>query len=407
VNLCHKNQLRQGIIAALAGAGGTFGLLLRRPIYADRLMPTFDTTPPYEHGLPDSLGVLLVNLGTPDDPSPAAVRRYLKEFLWDPRVIEVPRPIWWLILNGFILRFRPSRSAEAYQKIWTEDGSPLLLHSQDIASGLQQQLGARVSGAVNVALGMSYGSPSIDVALNELYQQGAQRIVCLPLYPQYSATTTASVFDAVTRALSRRRWLPEFRFIKQYHDARGFIAAQAQNIREYWERHGRGDKLLFSFHGLPKETLENGDPYHCQCLKTARLVAESLELDSEEWVVSFQSRVGRGEWLRPYTDETVTELGKQGVSELDVVCPGFAADCLETLEEIAMQNAEFFADAGGGSLRYIPALNARDDHVAFLARLVEKHIAGWPESSTDWSASDTARELDKTRQRALDRGASA
>lgn len=370
-------------------------------------MPTFEPTPQYEHGLPESLGVLLVNLGTPDAPTPAAVRRYLKKFLSDPRVIEVPRPLWWIILNGYILRVRPARSAKVYQKIWTEHGSPLLLHSRDISDAVAQQLSARISGTVNVELGMSYGEPSIPAALGRLYEQGAQRIVCLPLYPQYSGTTTASVFEAVTAALSRRRWLPEFRFISHYHDSRGYIAAQAQNIREYWEHNGRGEKLMFSFHGVPRDTLLKGDPYHCQCQKTARLIAESLELADDEWVLTFQSRVGRAEWLRPYTDETVAGLGRKGMGRLDVVCPGFAADCLETLEEIAMQNAEIFSEAGGGTLNYIPALNARDDHIAFLTRLIEKHISGWPESSPDWSASDAAREQDKSRQRALAMGASS
>lgn len=363
------------------------------------------SSPQYEHGLPESLGVLLVNLGTPDAPTPSAVRRYLKQFLWDPRVVEIPRALWWAILHGFILPIRPARSARMYEKIWTEDGSPLLIHSQHITDSVRQQLAARISGSVHVELGMSYGNPSIDAAMERLIASGARRIVCLPLYPQYSGTTTASVFDAVTAALSRQRWVPEFRFISHYHDARGYIAAQVQNIREYWEQNGRGQKLLFSFHGVPQDTLINGDPYHCQCHKTARLIAESLELGDEDWTLSFQSRVGRAEWLRPYTDETVKKLGGDGLQRLDVVCPGFSADCLETLEEIAIQNAAFFKSAGGGSLSYIPALNARDDHVAFLARLIEKHAAGWPESSTDWSASDIARELDKSRQRAIAMGA--
>jgi len=368
-------------------------------------MPTFQSSPKHEHGLPESLGVLLVNLGTPDEPTPAAVRRFLNQFLMDPRIVEMPRPLWWLILHGFILRFRPARAARAYQKVWTDEGSPLLVHSQDIAQSVGQHLATRYSAAVNVELGMSYGQPAIDTALSRLYEKGARRIICLPLYPQYSATTTASVFDAVTTALNRRRWVPEFRFINHYHDARGYIAAQAQNIREHWEQNGRGDKLLFSFHGLPKASLENGDPYHCQCLKTARLIAGSLDLGEGDWVVTFQSRVGRAEWLRPYTDETVIELANSGTERLDVVCPGFAADCLETLEEIAMQNAGFFKAAGGDSLNYIPALNARDDHVEFLVRLIEKHVGGWPESSTDWSASDEARECDKSRSRALTMGA--
>lgn len=368
-------------------------------------MPTFESSPDHEHGLPDSLGILLVNLGTPDAPTPAAVRRYLGEFLWDPRVVEIPRPIWWLVLHGFILRFRPAHSARAYAKIWTEDGSPLLLHSDSIARSIEPRLRSRLSGAVNVALGMSYGSPSIDSALDSLYSQGARRILCLPMYPQYSGTTSASVFDAVTRALQRRRWIPEFRFVNHYHDERGYIAALAQSLREYWDSHGRGDHLLFSFHGLPAVNLEMGDPYFCQCQKTARLVAAALELSREEWTLAFQSRVGRQEWLRPYADETISAFGESGMKRLDVICPGFAADCLETLEEIAMQNAELFMKQGGESLHYIPALNARDDHIDFLVRLIEKHVDGWPESSTDWSASDTARELDKSRERAITMGA--
>jgi len=217
-------------------------------------MPTFQSSPKYEHGLPESLGVLLVNLGTPDEPTPVAVRRYLKQFLWDPRIVEMPRPLWWLILHGYILRFRPARAARAYQKIWTDEGSPLLVHSQDIAQSVGQHLTTRYSAAVNVELGMSYGQPSIDTALMRLYEKSTRRVVCLPLYPQYSATTTASVFDAVTTALSRRRWVPEFRFINHYHDARGYIAAQAQNIREHWEQDGRGDKLMFRLRMVTRTT---------------------------------------------------------------------------------------------------------------------------------------------------------
>ena len=368
-------------------------------------MPTFQSSPQYEHGLPESLGVLLVNLGTPAAPTPAAVRRYLRQFLWDPRVVELPRPLWWLILNAFILFVRLARSARAYRKIWTADGSPLLLGSRDLAESLQQTLSARLAGDVQIALGMSYGEPSIASALEQLHQKNARRIIVLPLYPQYSGTTTGSVFDAVASALSNRRWVPELRFINHYHDAPGYIAALAASIRDNWELHFRGEKLVFSFHGLPRDSLENGDPYHCQCLKTARLVANALELDDAEWTVSFQSRVGRMEWLRPYTDETIRELGQQGLGRVDVVCPGFSIDCLETLEEIAMQNAEFFRNSGGGDLHYIPALNARDDHVAFLTRLVEKHAAGWPESSPDWSAGETSRALEKSRERALAMGA--
>lgn len=368
-------------------------------------MPKFQSSPPYEHGTAEALGVLLVNLGTPDAPITSAVRRYLAEFLWDKRVVELPRPLWWLILHGYILRIRPARSAHAYEKIWTDDGSPLLTHSSDITRQAGLRLCNRLSGNVHVTLGMSYGQPSIQTALDELHGANVRRIVVLPLYPQYSGTTTASVFDAVTAELSRRRWVPELRFINHYHDAPGYIAAVASSIRDYWEHNGRGTKLMFSFHGVPQQTLLDGDPYHCQCQKTARLVAQALELDDDEWIISFQSRVGRAEWLRPYTDETIQQLGQQKLDRLDVVCPGFAADCLETLEEIALQNGELFVESGGGQLNYIPALNARDDHVAFLCRLIEKHVAGWPEASTDWSESEVAQQRDKSRQRAMAMGA--
>ena len=367
-------------------------------------MPPFDSSPQYEHGLPESLGVLLVNLGTPDEPTPAAVRRYLRQFLSDPRVVEFPRLLWLPVLHGYVLRTRPAVAAEAYQKIWTEQGSPLLLHSIDIADAIQEKLSARLSGAVNVELAMSYGKPSIESALQKMFKQCVRRIVVLPLYPQYSGTTTASVFDAVTAALSKRRWVPELRFISHYHDAAGYISALVTSIRDFWDLHGRGDRLLISFHGLPKRTLIDGDPYHCQCQKTARLVAAELELDDDNWQVAFQSRLGREEWLRPYTDETLKKWGRDSLGKVDVICPGFAADCLETLEEIAMRYAASFADAGG-ELRYIPALNARDDHIAFLSRTIEKNVAGWPEASPDWSVSEAARQMEKSLQRAREMGA--
>jgi ferrochelatase len=368
-------------------------------------MPTFESLPDFEHGRPETLGVLLVNLGTPSSPSTGDVRRYLAEFLWDPRVVEVPRPLWWLILHGFILRFRPSRSARADRKIWTDDGSPLLLHSQALADAVGASLEARVAGSVCVELAMTYGAPSIRDALARLFKNGCRRIICLPLYPQYSGTTTGSVFDLVTRELQRQRWVPEFRFINHYHDAGGYIAAEAQSIRDYWASHGRGGHLLFSFHGLPKKNLLRGDPYHCHCLKTARLIAAELGLDEGFWSVAFQSRVGREEWLQPYTDETIAALGSGGLERLDVVCPGFAADCLETLEEIAMQYAADFRTSGGRELCYIPALNARADHVDFLAQLIEDHARGWPETSSDWDADASSSERADSRQRAIDAGA--
>lgn len=368
-------------------------------------MSRFNSQPAYEHGLPESLGILLINLGTPDEPTTEAVRHYLADFLSDPRVVELPRAIWWLILHGYILRTRPAKSAMAYQKVWTEQGSPLLLHTKDIAHAVQEKLSVRLSGAVHVEMGMSYGKPSIPDALQKMFDQCVRRVIVLPLYPQYSGTTTGSVFEAVCKVLAKRRWVPELRFINHYHDSAGYIAALTSSIRDFWDMHGRGERLLMSFHGVPKRTLMDGDPYHCHCQKTARLVAEALELSDDDWQISFQSRVGREEWLRPYTDETLVEWGRAKTGKIDVVCPGFAADCLETLEEIEMQNAAAYLASGGGELRYIPALNARDDHVAFLSRLVEKHIAGWPEASTDWNLSDAARQLDKSLQRAREKGA--
>lgn len=343
-------------------------------------MPKYQSTPEYEHGSTDYTGVLVVNLGTPVAPTTPAVRRFLKQFLSDPRVVEYPRLLWWLILNGVILRIRPSRSAEAYREIWTDEGSPLMLHSQALADRISTRLEQVSPGRFIVELGMTYGEPSIAQAIDKLQAAGAQRLLVLPLYPQYSGTTTASVFDAVTSKLQAMRWVLETRFINQYHDAPGYIGALAASVREHWQEHGRGDHLLLSFHGVPQYTLDKGDPYYCHCRKTGRLLAEALELGDDDWTQSFQSRVGRDEWLRPYTDETVAELGKRGIGQLDVACPGFAADCLETLEEIAMQNAEFFTEAGGKELRYIPALNARDDHVACLVDLIGQHAAGWPAS---------------------------
>jgi len=346
-------------------------------------MPTYQSTPAFEHGASESIGILLVNLGTPEEASTSAVRRFLKQFLSDARVIEYPRWLWWLILNGIILRVRPSRSAEAYRKIWTDNGSPLMLFSRDVAANMQKELDQRSQGSANVELAMSYGDPSVDDAIDRLLAKGARRLLVLPMYPQYSGTTTASVIDAVARKLNRLRWVPETRFINQYHDEPGYIAALAASIREFWQLNGRGTQLMFSFHGVPKQTLLSGDPYHCQCQKTARLVAEALELGDDEWLLSFQSRVGREEWLSPYTDETIKKLGEGGMTRLDVVCPGFSTDCLETLEEIAMQNAELFVESGGEELHYIPALNAREDHVSFLTELVEKHMGGWPRSFSD------------------------
>ena len=339
-------------------------------------MPTYLGSADYDHRTPERIGILLVNLGTPAAPDTASVRRYLKEFLSDPRVIETPRWLWWLILNGVILRIRPSRSAHAYQQIWTQQGSPLLVHSQNLTAKLREQLQSQVHPDIKVVLGMSYGEPSLINALAELHQANVRKLLVLPLYPQYSGSTTASVFDAVTRILQRWRWVPELRFINQYHDHAGYINALAQSLRTHWQHHEK-NHLLLSFHGLPKSYLLNGDPYHCQCFRTGRLLAEKLQLQADEWSVSFQSRVGREEWLRPYTEQVLLDFAGKGPKRITVACPGFAADCLETLEEIAIRNRAEFLKAGGEQLDYVPALNASDDHVQFLTTLMQQHMQGW------------------------------
>jgi protoporphyrin/coproporphyrin ferrochelatase len=351
----------------------------------------------FRHDAPEALGVLVVNLGTPDAPTTAAVRRYLAEFLSDPRVIEVPRPLWWLILHGVILRIRPARSAHAYQAVWTDRGSPLLDISRRLADALARRLGETLPGPVHVELGMRYGNPSIPEALRRLRAANCRRLLVLPLYPQYSATTTASTFDAVTRELTTWRWVPELRTINQYHDAPGHIEALAQSARDHWAAHGLPDRLLFSFHGIPKDYFLAGDPYHCQCLKTARLVAETLDLPRDAWGLSFQSRVGTKEWLRPYTDETLKTWGAQGIGSVQVICPGFAADCLETLEEVAVENRDYFLGAGGREYGYIPALNDTPAQVQVLADLVGRHTAGWPEAEGVVDPAEWTRRLDRAK----------
>ncbi len=331
----------------------------------------------YRHEQTAQLGILLVNLGTPDAPDRAAVRRYLKEFLWDPRVVEVSRPLWWLVLNGIILNTRPSRSARAYRKVWTEEGSPLLAISYRQRDALAKEMLARFGCEVPIALGMRYGNPSINMALEELRAADARRILVLPLYPQYSATTTASIFDAVTQELQRWRWIPELRFVNHYHDEPAYIAALADSVRNHRDDFGDAERLLLSFHGIPEEYFHKGDPYYCECQKTGRLLAEALNLQPEQWQLSFQSRLGNKPWLQPYTDHTLASLAKDGVKSVQIMCPGFSADCLETLEEVAMENRDIFVDAGGERYEYIPCLNDDPQHIRMLAQLAEQHMSGW------------------------------
>ena len=352
----------------------------------------------YDHRTPERLGVLLVNLGTPAAPTPVAVRRYLSQFLSDPRVIDYPRWLWLPILHGVILRLRPRKSAHAYQQIWTPQGSPLLLHTQALAQALHTRLQSDLHSDAQLALGMSYGEPSIASALSQLRQANVRKLLVLPLYPQYSSSTTAAVFDAIARELNSWRWLPEMRFVNQYHDDTAYIAALAQSLLMHWQDHER-NHLLLSFHGLPKRYLLEGDPYHCQCLKTARLLAERLQLKDDDWSVSFQSRVGREQWLSPYTDQTLLRYAQQGRKRVTLMCPGFAVDCLETLEEIAIRNCHDFLSAGGEQFDYVPALNADAGHVAVLSQLIVRHTQGWlPLRTPDATAVQRAEQLSALQQ---------
>ena len=352
-------------------------------------MSRFTSVSEFHHDQAECTGVLLTNLGTPAAPTSTAVRRYLAEFLWDPRIVEKPRWLWWLVLHGIILRLRPRRAAKAYAEIWSDNGSPLLHISQQQAKQLQAVLETMFTGPVKVALAMRYGEPSIAAGLQSLREAGARRILVLPLYPQYSATTTASTFDAVAHELQHWRWLPELRFVSHYHDQPSYIQALTTSIQKTWESQGRPEKLLFSFHGLPQRYLEAGDPYFCECHKTARLVAQALQLQDTEWQTTFQSRFGPEPWLQPYTDHTLEKLAREGVRHVQIICPGFAADCLETLEEINMQNREIFLQAGGEQFHYIPALNTEAAHIQLMAELVKQHAADWftlPQSQKNSSA---------------------
>ncbi len=334
-------------------------------------------TPIFSHQQPARIGVLVTNLGTPAAPTAAALKPYLKQFLSDRRVVDLPRLLWWPILNLIILNIRPKKSAEAYSEVWSDEGSPLFVHTRRQTDLIRKQLEARLGDQVVVDFGFRYGNPSISDGIESLKRQGARKIVVLPLYPQYSATTVASTFDAVAEDFQKRRWLPDFRFISHYHDHPGYIEALAASVRRHWAEHGRADRLLMSFHGIPKRYFDNGDPYFCECHKTTRLLAEALSLTENEYQMVFQSRFGREEWLQPYTDETLETLADEGVKSVQVICPGFSADCLETLEEIALQYKEVFLEAGGDRFEYIPALNEDDAHIAMLSSLVEDNMAGW------------------------------
>lgn len=368
-------------------------------------MSRFTAISDFDHAMPERTGVLLVQLGTPDAPEAAAVRRYLAEFLWDPRVVEIPRPVWWLLLHGVILRTRPRSSAAKYQRIWTQQGSPLAVYTGLQSELLRGALGERGLG-VEVAWAMRYGKPSVASVLGELREKNVTRLLVVPLYPQYSSSTTASAYDALWKELGTWRNLPEVRAVRGFHLFDPYIDALVERVRASWMGEGPPDRLVISFHGLPRRMLMLGDPYHCECLATGRRLAARLGLPEERYVVTFQSRLGRAQWLEPYTDRTLAALGKAGVGRVDVVCPGFVADCLETLEEIAIEGRQTFLDAGGSEFRYIPCLNDHPAGIAALASLVQQHLGGWPVLRPGAQASASGeRELDARRARALARGA--
>ena len=337
----------------------------------------FQQEPAFSHGEPPRVAILLCNLGTPEAPTAPAVRRYLAEFLRDQRVVEIPRLVWLPLLYGLILPLRAGKSAAKYASIWTADGSPLKVWTERQAKRLQGRLGEQ-GHRVQVAYAMRYGNPSIASQLDALKAAGATRILVLPAYPQYSGTTTASVIDAVSAWSARVRNVPELRFVNRYHDDRAYVQALAKRIELHWREHGRPDHLVMSFHGVPRRTLDLGVPYHCECQKTARLLAAKLELEESRYTVAFQSRFGRAQWLEPYTETALRELARRGTARVDVVCPGFTSDCLETLEEIDQEGRKAFTEAGGKQFHYIPCLNDQSEWIAALAAVAERHLAGWP-----------------------------
>lgn len=359
--------------------------------------------PDFRHDSLAQVGVLLINLGTPDAPTAAALKPYLRQFLSDPRVVEIPQWLWQPILRGVILNTRPKKSAQKYAQIWSKDGSPLKVYTEKLARQLQGFWGNSRRQPVVVDYAMRYGQPSVEAALQRLKQQGCRRILIAPLYPQYAASSTASALDEVYRVLQQMRNMPEIRVLKHFHDHPAYIDALAQRVLGHWQRNGRPDKLLMSFHGVPKFALDRGDPYHCECLKTGRLLAAALGLNKDQYEIAFQSRFGKAEWLKPYAAETLDRLGKAGTGRLDVICPGFVADCLETLEEIAMEGKQTFLAAGGKEYRYIPCLNDEAYWVEALIRIVEPHLAGWIDPAYD--AQRARLDVGRTRELAQALGA--
>jgi protoporphyrin/coproporphyrin ferrochelatase len=329
----------------------------------------------YDHKGPSPrTGVLLCNLGTPDAPKTVELRRYLKEFLSDPRVVEVPRLLWWMILNLIILRIRPRRSAKLYQTVWSDEGSPLMVHSRAQVAGVKALLDKNFNDDVPVVLGMRYGNPSMESAIQQLTDMNVRDITVLPLYPQYSGATTGSTFDAVAQVFTKTRWVPELHFVGSYHQSPLYIQALCNSIQAHIDQHGMPDKLMFSYHGTPERYLKKGDPYHCLCHQTTRLVREKMGLDEDRIMTTFQSRFGREPWLQPYTDKTLEAMPAGAVKHVAVICPGFSSDCLETIEEIDGEGREIFIEHGGETFHYIPCLNSQPAHLEALAEIAGRHL---------------------------------
>jgi len=359
----------------------------------------------FQHDHPEKAGVLLMNLGTPDAPKAADVRRYLAQFLSDRRVVDLPSFIWKPVLHGVILRIRPAPVAKKYASVWMEQGSPLWVHTRNLAEAVAEKIKRNGMSEVMVETAMCYGNPSCAAALQRLKEAGMRRLLVIPLYPQYSATTTAAAFDAIAAQMKKMRWMPDLRFVSHYHKHESYIQALTASVRHHWQQHGRPDQLVMSFHGIPQRYFDSGDPYHCECHATARLLAEALDLSEDEYKVTFQSRFGREPWLQPYTDHTLEALAKQGLEHIQIICPGFSADCLETLEEIDQENREIFTQAGGQTFSYIPALNAHPDHVEMVVKLISENSSGWAEFEPEYDVKKIRSEALACVQRAQAKGA--
>ena len=364
-------------------------------------MAYYNPEPPFSHGDQLKVGILIANLGTPDAPTAKALRPYLRQFLSDTRVVEIPPAIWWFILNGIILVIRPKKSAAKYAQVWTSEGSPLLVHAQKQTQLLRGFLAQKIKSPFAVELGMSYGNPSMQSAIEKLKAQHCDRILVFPLFPQYAASSTAAVFDAAWKVLLNMRNVPAVHTIRSYHDHPAYIAALAKSVQTHWQINGKPSKLVMSFHGVPKVHLTKGDPYHCACHKTGRLLAEALDLGKDDYVIAFQSRFGKQEWLKPYLAVTLESLGKAKTRRIDVICPGFSSDCLETLEEIAIEGKEIFTHAGGGEYHYIPALNEDETWIHAMTEIALENLQGWVSSDWDSAQAKKDNELSKSRAQAL------